>query len=365
MGLGKPRISVVMPSYNHARFVRTAIDSALNQSVKDIEVVVTDDASTDETIEKVREIRDPRVSVIALSENHGAAFAMNTSISRSQGEYVAILNSDDIFLEGKLERQLDYLERHREVGAIFGRPAFIDERGNALDASNTFYQETFSVINKRQEDWLREFFFRGNSLCHPSVLIRRDCYTAIGLYNAALAQLPDFDLWVRLLVKYPIHVIDEPVVGFRIMEGQKNASAPRPEVIVRLQYEWRKVLERYLHIPEFMIRKVFPEIPAVPTASPSVLSKWALRAINHLSGRAALEDKSVSTLTLDVPPTAWFVAHMAMRVPQPAHCLFALDTLYSCLADTRGDTRFREFITASGAHDVFGVLGGHQGSRAV
>jgi glycosyltransferase involved in cell wall biosynthesis len=93
-----PKISVVIPSYNHARFVRETIESVLSQSFRDLEVVVTDDHSSDATAQEVRSIADPRVSFAELDRNSGVCAAVNASIERSSGQYVAMLSSDDLFL---------------------------------------------------------------------------------------------------------------------------------------------------------------------------------------------------------------------------------------------------------------------------
>jgi ribosomal protein S16 len=176
--------------------------------------------------------------------------------------------------------------------------------------------------NRPRHEWLRHFFFHGNALCHPSVLIRRRCYEEVGLYNPALAQVPDLEMWVRLLREHEIHLIEEPLIGFRIRDNEMNASAARPEVIVRDQWEWLKVLEQYLNLGDTLLAQVFPEI--------------ASRA-----GQA---------------PVAWLVAKMALQRGSPAHVLFALDTMYNVVADGSDGARCRAFITATGRYDPFGML---------
>src|SRR6267142_4516637 len=120
-----PKISVVIASYNHEKYVRAAIESVLSQSFQDFEILVTDDGSVDRTVAEVRAITDPRLSLVALPHNGGACAAINASILRAAGEYVAILNSDDVFLPGKLERQVRYLDGNSGVAAVFTRPMFI------------------------------------------------------------------------------------------------------------------------------------------------------------------------------------------------------------------------------------------------
>src|SRR5205085_10865699 len=167
----------------------------------------------------------------------GACAAMNHAIRRARGEYVAVLNSDDVFLPGKLARQVAVLDAEPRVAAVFTHPTFIDERGAPLE--DDAHKDTVLVRTRDQSrhEWLRQLFRTRNCLCHPSVLIRRRVYDEVGLLDPAMAQLPDLDLWVRVLLRHEIRVIAEPYVAFRIRDNQANASAARPDVLVRDAFE--------------------------------------------------------------------------------------------------------------------------------
>ena len=326
-----PRVSVVIPSYNHEKYVRAAIESVLTQSFQDFEILVTDDGSVDRTVAEVQAIADPRLSLVVLPRNGGACAAINASIRRASGEYIAILNSDDVFLPGKLTKQVHYLDAHADVAAVFARPLFIGEDGLAYSGPEHRDSVLLHAKNKPRHEWLRHFFIHGNALCHPSLLIRRRCYEEVGLYNPALAQLPDLEMWVRLLREHEIYLIEEPLVGFRIRDNEMNASAPRPEVIVRDQWEWLRVLEQYLALDDALLAQVLPEIAG-------------------RIGRA---------------PTAWLVAKAALQNAGPAHVLFALDTMYKVVADGGDEARCRAFIALTGSFDPFGLLGHVSENRAI
>ena len=124
-----PRVSVVIASYEHEAYVGESIGSVLAQSWQDFEVVVTDDGSRDATAQRVREIDDPRVSLEVFERNRGACVALNHGVRRARGEYVAILNSDDVFEPDKLALQVEYLDANPQVGAVFAWPSVVDERG--------------------------------------------------------------------------------------------------------------------------------------------------------------------------------------------------------------------------------------------
>ena len=358
-----PRVSVCIPSFNHENYVRAAIESVLAQSFQDHEVVVTDDGSTDRTVGEVRSIADPRVFLEALPQNYGACIALNSSIRRSKGEYVAILNSDDLFLPGKLQQQVRFLDDHQEVGAVFGYPTFVDEAGRHLADSDTFYGSIFRVENGTRFHWLRRFFLRGNALCHPSVLIRRRCYDEVGYYDPAFAQLPDLDMWVRLLQRHEIYVIKEPLVGFRILKNNQNASAPRPEVLVRLDWEERKILEHYAALDERSLVETFPELANY--VERSTRPSWVARLAHKTLERYLHRDQTPPENEGETPmerrrPALWRLAELALAVGKPAHVLFAFDAMYRVLARGNAEARcpewYREFIAYTGSYDPHGVL---------
>jgi glycosyltransferase involved in cell wall biosynthesis len=316
-----PKVSVVIASYNHERYVRAAIESVLAQSFQDFEILVTDDGSVDRTVAEVQAIEDPRISLEALPNNGGACAAINATILRSTGDYVAILNSDDVFLPEKLARQVRCLDDNPGIAAVFARPLIIGEDGRPHPNPGKEIALA-QATNRPRHKWLRRFFFRGNLLCHPSILIRRRCYDETGLYNTALAQLPDLEMWVRLLREHEIHLIEEPLLGFRIRDNQMNASAARPDVIVRDQWEWLRVLEQYLKLDDALLALTFPEIA------------------DHVGEI----------------PSPWLLATMALKSGAPAHVMFALETMYR---DVSGgdEARRRLFIDVTGSFDPFGLWG--------
>ncbi len=252
-----PKVSVIMAAYNHERFVGAAVESVLMQSLEDIELCVTDDQSPDGTADVIAAITDRRVRLHRFERNSGVTAALNDAIRRSTGEYIAVLNSDDLFLSDKLRSQAEYLDAHPEIGAVFGYPEFIDESGDAIPPEKTFMERAFEVENRDTKGWLRQFFYYGNCLCHPSVMIRRVCHDKVGLYDERFAQVHDFELWLRLLRHFRIELIPEKVMLFRILAGEGNASAPRPEVSTRVLWEFEKAMQHFLELDDSAIEDAF------------------------------------------------------------------------------------------------------------
>ena len=115
-----PQVSVVINSYNHAAFVGETIQSVLDQSFQDFEIVITDDGSTDSTPDVIRGFTDPRIHLQVFEQNRGMSTAMNDTIARARGEFIAILNSDDFAFSGRLAAQVAFLRANPQITAVSG-----------------------------------------------------------------------------------------------------------------------------------------------------------------------------------------------------------------------------------------------------
>ncbi len=224
--MNKPKISVIMPSYNHRDFVGEAIESVLMQDFKDYEFLIADDCSKDDSVEVISKYEDPRIKHFFLKNNIGPTQILKLLIENAQGEYIALINSDDCWHNEKLSKQIEYLDNNADIAACFTWADFIDENGNVLGDECDVNVNTFIEKNKTRAEWVNWFFHNGNCLCHPSVLIRKSVYDDIGYYNDVYRQLPDFEFWVRLVGKYAFHIIEEPLVDHRRTTGENsNTSA--------------------------------------------------------------------------------------------------------------------------------------------
>ena len=152
-----------------------------------------------------------------------------------------MMNSDDVWTDGdKIRKQLDVLKSDSSTGACFGMAGYIDEYGEALKHKTT----EFPFENHSRGGWLRRFFLNGNCLCHPSMMIRKQCYEDVGYYNNIYRQLPDYDFWIRLVKQYDLSVINEKLIAFRIIPG-KNTSAPSETNKIRDLNEQYLIRSRY------------------------------------------------------------------------------------------------------------------------
>jgi glycosyltransferase involved in cell wall biosynthesis len=321
-----PLVSVVIPAYNHERFVGNAIQSVLDQSYPNFEIVVTDDGSCDGTPDVIRQFADSRISLEVFQQNCGASVAANSAIRRSRGAFVCTLSSDDLFLPGKLEKQVAFLTANSAIAAVFGMPRFIDERGTPLPSGGEVNSDIFKTpilenLQSRQ-DWLRHFFFQCNCLCHPTAMMRRSVYDDIGLFDPRLANLPDFDMWVRLCMKYEIHVMPDELTAMRILNDSRNMSAPRRDSILRSQIEYFEVLKHYRRLSPQFIREIFAR---------------------DIAPEDAIAEATGPTL----------LAQIALSAHHPAHQLFALDTMFE--GNFVSDTDYPRLHGLTGSLDVFGI----------
>jgi len=251
-----PKVSVILTSFNHGKYIREAIDSVLNQSFTDFELIIWDDASTDDSWSVIKSYSDRRIKAFRNEENRRPIFGVNKAISEvASGEYIAMHHSDDAWALDKLEKQVVFLDENTDIGAVFTWVQIIDENGVKL-AGDGFDQE-----NKTRWQWLNQLFLEQNRLNHPSVLIRKQCYLDVGVYRYGFAQTGDAEMWSRVLLKSPIHIIQEKLTMHRRFSDKSNTSSDKIEAVIRANNEWNVLRENCLSISNFEdIVATFPNL---------------------------------------------------------------------------------------------------------
>jgi glycosyltransferase involved in cell wall biosynthesis len=257
------KVSILMSSYNHEKFVAQAIENIISQSFTDWELLIMDDCSTDKTYEiaKSFESRNHKIKVLQSSYNRGMVQNTNELISLAQGEYIAVINSDDNWRADKLEKQVKFLDANSEYGACFTAVNMIDEDSKILEPNQKKYTDAFyNIANRSRYEWLNHFFYHGNSLCYPSSMVRKNCYNKVGFFNPGFIYLLDLDMWIRIcMAGYQIHIIQEELTNFRLLENKANLSGVNQATIVRGCLENQRVLQNYSQIKNFEeFTKIFP-----------------------------------------------------------------------------------------------------------
>ena len=206
----KDLVSIIIPAYNHEKYIYDCINSVLNQTYTNIEVLVEDDCSTDKTREVISKIKDDRLKKIYSKKNKGVVNTINELSNKCNGKYIAVIGSDDIWYPTKIEEQVQVFEKNPKLGAVFTEVDFIDENGKKYTDKKVFNYENVSSSKR-----IKMFYDIGNHLCHPSSMIRQKVFKDIGEYNNAYRQLHDYDYWTRLLQKYDVHIINKKLMAYR------------------------------------------------------------------------------------------------------------------------------------------------------
>ena len=185
-----PAVSVIIPTYNRSGYLVQAVESVLNQTFGDLEVVVVDDGSTDDTARVLRSLNDPRVKPIHQA-NAGRSAARNRGFAESSGQYIVFLDDDDLFLPEKLERQAGFLLENPGAGLVASGFNYVDAEGQTIQAARPW--KHVPVL-----DW-RSCVLRFGALHLSAVLIRRSAILSMGLpFNSGLEPFEDTDFFVRL-----------------------------------------------------------------------------------------------------------------------------------------------------------------------
>ncbi|MCR5833336.1 MAG: glycosyltransferase [Selenomonadaceae bacterium] len=260
----KPLVSVILTSYNHGEYICAAIESVLNQTFTDYELLIVDDGSRDDSREKIKSYNDPRIKLFLYEENRGTVIAINEVIKSAQGKYIAVHHSDDMWTPTKLEKQIAYLEEHEECSGCFTWVNFIDENGEIYEPDKSdSYSKIFEQENKSRAQWLNYFFYQSNCLCHPSAVVRRAAYENYRLLDLhGYWQLPDYLMWIRLCFNAEIYIMPERLTLFRLRRTrQENFSAISFEKLVRQELEFSFIVKEFVNRfdDDKFFLEVFPE----------------------------------------------------------------------------------------------------------
>jgi cellulose synthase/poly-beta-1,6-N-acetylglucosamine synthase-like glycosyltransferase len=241
-----PKVSVLMPSFNYARYLPAAIQSVLSQSYSDLELIITDDCSTDESREIVEHFRrlDSRVIPVLHEVNSGLARARNSGLAISTGEFVALCDADDVWLPHKLETQIKCFQAQVELGIVHSDSAIIDAAGKLTGQQ---FSSLWHRRGQRTSGYLFEVLCEQNFLCVPTVVLRRQAIEYAGGFEENLRSLEDWVCWIKVSRKYPFHYVKEPLVQYR-MHGSGLSSNPKGMAQNRVK-AFRFLLDTFSDIP--------------------------------------------------------------------------------------------------------------------
>lgn len=249
-------VTIIIPTYNYARYIRRAVDSALGQSYANIEVIVVDDGSTDDTQAVTAEYGD-RIRYIR-QENQGAAAARNRGLAEAKGDYIAFLDADDMYLPDNISEKINFLTTHDQYAWCYSNWAWVHENGETYMFG---HEPELSLAKFKAHGDVFLLALQGYRLGTNVFLFRRDVIEAIRGFDESLAVLEDYDLYLRAAEKFPLGYIDKVLCRIFEHPGSLGTGAGK-----RTGYYCRWKLNKKL-------TRLFPEqIAQVATAWKSMQS---------------------------------------------------------------------------------------------
>jgi glycosyltransferase involved in cell wall biosynthesis len=264
------KVSVIIPVYNVEQYVAQTLESVLAQTYTNLEIIIVDDETPDRSIDICRRYADPRIQIIQ-QKNRGLAGARNTGIRHATGDYIALLDSDDLWLPNKLQKQVEHLESSPQIGISFCRSAFIDDLGKPLGT----YQMP------RLKDITAPYLMCRNPIGNGSApMIRREVFEAIAYtrdrygitekfyFDDSFRQSEDIECWIRIVIQthWKIEGISEAMTLYRVNAGGLSAN------IFKQLESWEQVITK------------------TRTYAPDIVAQWEQRArayqLRYLSRRA-------------------------------------------------------------------------------
>jgi glycosyltransferase involved in cell wall biosynthesis len=221
----EPTVTFVIPVYNYAQFVGRALDSLLSQTFAKIELIVIDDASTDDTPAALEYYRgDPRVRLIRHSSNHGNIRTYNEGLAMARGDYVGLLSADDLCLRpDAVARQVAVFESDPLVGMVYFAQAWVDESDRLLSVDRHFPVDR---VREGLEEF-KELIFT-NYVPASGTLVRRSCHELMGYYDKRLPHAGDWELWLRISTRFRVGYIAEPLYGWRLHGANMHHQTVSP-----------------------------------------------------------------------------------------------------------------------------------------
>ena len=208
-----PLISIIIPVHNGEKYIKESIDSCLTQTYKNLEIIIVDDKSEDNTLNILKNYGN-RITVIPVEKQNGLGNVINIGIRKSKGKYIARMDADDIMYPTRIEKQVEYLESHTNCVAIGGQIDIIDENGNI-----TGHRE-YAVEDKD----IKKNLFLFQPFAHPAVTLRRSTLEEIGLYPEDMWKVEDVKLFLILSTKGEFHNLEDTVLKYRMTFKTESQS---------------------------------------------------------------------------------------------------------------------------------------------
>lgn len=239
----QPLVSISIPVYNAEKTIAETIQSIINQTYNNLEIIIVDNASTDNTLQVIKKFKDPRIKIYKNNKNIGAEKNFSKCVKLAKGRYIAIFHADDVYTKNMIKKQVEVFQNNPNIAAVFTRANKINSSGEIIGESRIpshlknkkcyhFYEIFTSILEN------------GNFLVTPSVMVKSEIYKKMIPFNEKKFDTSaDLDMWLRILEKHPIAIIDEKLMSYRISyeQGSYQLRKTRTE-----EADFFKVMNYYL-----------------------------------------------------------------------------------------------------------------------
>lgn len=307
-----PLVSVILPAFNAREFISQAVQSILNQSFRDFELLVIDDGSTDGTTKILESITDPRLRVISHDTNQGLIYSLNEGIAESKGQLIARMDADDVSHPDRLDIQVNFLLRNPDIGVVGTAIQLIDRQGKT--GPIYAFPESHSFI-----EWSISFFC---PIAHPSVMVRSSVIRQAGGYRSDALHAEDYDLWERLSSSTQFYNLPKPLLLLRKHEGnitetQKEKHLESSARVAQRHIE--RLLARNVDIGDIKcLYSLGREMP-IRIMGALLLIKMLLAKCPTIEKRATQQDAASRLMLLGIRSKSFI---------NFSRCIFAAHTLY-------------------------------------
>jgi glycosyltransferase involved in cell wall biosynthesis len=245
-----PSVSVVIATYNYGRFLAGAVESVLAQSFRDLEAIVVDDGSTDDTGKVIAPyLSDARIRY-ERTDHVGQPAAKNTGIRLARGKFIAFLDADDLWLPPKLEKQIALFWTNPALGVVYSRRSLMDEAGRALE----FEQPAL------HRGRVLDAMFRNNFVCFSSTVVERRVFERVGLFDESLPLAIDYAFWLRVASSFAFDYVDDPLVRYRTGHASlSRRSEERLRVAFDIMRQFQSKEENRTQIHPDVVREATAE----------------------------------------------------------------------------------------------------------
>ena len=216
------KISVIIPTYNSEKFIERAVESVLNQTFQDFEIIIVDDFSKDNTVKIIQELqkKDSRIKLLVLEKNSGGpALPKNKGFEISKGEFIAYLDDDDKWIDkDKLKRQVEFLDKNPEYALVGTGGIIVEEDSNKI----------MDYLVPETDDLIRKSILLKNPFIQSSVVVRKDILNKAGLYLVKeYINAEDYDLWLRVGLLGKLFNLIEPMTMYMVREGNTSSNSKK------------------------------------------------------------------------------------------------------------------------------------------